>query len=253
MNREAYLELIRDWVDPNPPPVITEHEGFLVVRDDLLGAGTKARSLDFFVKNFKGTELVFGSCPATGYAQISLPFVANRYGKKVHLFMAKRDPSKYTEYQKRGMKEGAIYHWVNDGMLNVTQKRAKDYAAEDPKNRMLFPLGLEHPTVTASIIKVALSLQIEEPAEFWTVGSSGTLNRALQIAWPNAKAHVVQVGHNMKPHEIGRASHWKSSLKFDKPAKILPPFPSAPSYDAKAWEFMKLHAKPGAIFWNVGS
>jgi hypothetical protein len=253
MNREEYLKLLKDWTDPNPPPVIKEHGKFLIVRDDLLGAGTKARSLDFFVKNFRGTELVFGSCPATGYAQISLPFVANRYGKKVHLFMAKRDPSKYTEYQKRGMQEGAIYHWVDNGMLPVTQKRAKDYAAEDPENRALFPLGLEHPTVTASIIKVALSLNIPEPEEFWTVGSSGTLNRALQIAWPNAKAHVVQVGHSMSSHEIGRACHWKSSLKFDKPAKVLPPFPSAPTYDAKAWEFMLLHARPGALFWNVGA
>ena len=252
MTRDEYLKLVKDWTDPNPPPVVVKHDGFLVVRDDLLGAGSKARSLDYFVKNFEGKELVFGSCPATGYAQISLPFVAKRYGKSVHLFMAKRDPSKYTDYQKRGMKEGAIYHWVDNGMLPVTQKRAKDYAAEDPENRALFPLGLEHPTVTASIIKVALSLNIPEPEEFWTVGSSGTLNRALQIAWPNATAHVVQVGHSMTPREIGRACHWKSSLKFDKPAKILPPFPSAPTYDSKAWEFMQLHARPGALFWNVG-
>ncbi len=250
--RKHYLSYVEGWEDPNPAPVIKEHDGFLVVRDDLLGAGTKVRALDYFVRNFKGNELVFGSCPATGYAQISLPVVARRYNKKVHLFMAARDPKNYTEYQKRGMQEGAIYHWIKDGMLNVTQKRAKDYAAEDPENRALFPLGLEHKTVTASIIKVALSLPIDEPKEFWTVGSSGTLNRALQIAWPNAKAHVVQVGHNMKTHEVGRASHWKSSLPFNKPAKILPPFPSAPTYDSKAWEFMLEHASPGALFWNVG-
>lgn len=253
MKSEDYLELVRDWTDPNPAPVIVEHEGFQVVRDDLLGAGSKARSLDFFVKNFAGKELVFGSCPATGYAQISLPFVANRYGKEVHLFMAKRDPKRYTEYQKRGIEAGAIYHWIPDGMLAVTQRRAKDYAAEDPDNRAVFPLGLEHPTVTASIIKVALSLPIEEPKEFWTVGSSGTLNRALQLAWPNAKAHVVSVGHTMSDRERGRAILWKSSIKFDRPAKEMPPFPSAPTYDAKAWEFMKIHAKPGALFWNVGS
>jgi hypothetical protein len=32
-----------------------------------------------------------------------------------------------------------------------------------------------------------------------------------------------------------------------------PPFPSAPTYDAKAWKFMKQYAKPGALFWNVGA
>lgn len=249
---EEYLGYVRGWTDPNPAPVITEHEGFYVVRDDLLGAGSKARSLDFFVKNFSGKELVFGSCPATGYAQISLPFVANRYNKTVHLFMAKRNPDNYTEYQKRGIAAGAIYHWIPDGMLAVTQARAREYAAEDPNNRALFPLGLEHETVIGSIIKVARSLPIT-PTEFWTVGSSGTLNRSLQLAWPKAVAHVVSVGHTMKAREIGRAILWKSSIPFDKPAREMPPFPSAPTYDAKLWEFVKLHAKPGALIWNVGA
>ena len=32
-----------------------------------------------------------------------------------------------------------------------------------------------------------------------------------------------------------------------------PPFPSAPTYDAKAWKFIKEHASRGALFWNVGA
>jgi hypothetical protein len=32
---EDYLELIGDWQDPNPAPVIVEHEGYFVLRDDL--------------------------------------------------------------------------------------------------------------------------------------------------------------------------------------------------------------------------
>ena len=32
-----------------------------------------------------------------------------------------------------------------------------------------------------------------------------------------------------------------------------PPFPSAPTYDAKAWKFIKENAKHGALFWNVGA
>ena len=31
-----------------------------------------------------------------------------------------------------------------------------------------------------------------------------------------------------------------------------PPFPSVPTYDAKAWAIMKKYAKKGALFWNVG-
>lgn len=251
--KSDYLKLIGDWEDPNPAPVIKTHEGFVVVRDDLLGTGSKTRFLDYLVKTTPAQKIVFGGCPATGYAQISLPAVANRYNKEVHLFMAHRDPSKYTEYQKRGLALGAKYHWIPDGMLNVTKARAREYAEVEPELRLNLPLGLEDDTVIASIIKVALSLPITEPKEFWTAGSSGTLNRGLQLAWPNAKAHVVQVGHSMSAREIGRASHWKCPLKFDRPTKQLPPFPSAPTYDAKVWDFMKTHAQPGALFWNVGA
>jgi hypothetical protein len=38
---EDYLRVIGDWKDPYPAPVIVEHEGVQVVRDDLLGLGSK--------------------------------------------------------------------------------------------------------------------------------------------------------------------------------------------------------------------
>ena len=139
-------------------------------------------------------EWVFGSCPATGYAQISLPYVCNRHGKKTVLFMADRKPENRHRYQQRGIRMGAEYHWVPNGMLSVTQKRARDYVEESPKTRALLPLGLEHPTVIASTIKVARDLPIDPSKEVWTVGSSGTLNRGLQLAFPDAEVHVVRVG-----------------------------------------------------------
>ena len=41
--------------------------------------------------------------------------------------MAERSPEKYHAYQKKGIALGAEYHWVPNGMLVVTQKRARDY------------------------------------------------------------------------------------------------------------------------------
>ena len=200
-------------------------------------------------------EWVFGSCPDTGYAQISLPIACKRHNKKAVLFMAKRDEKNLTEYQKRGIELGVDYHWVENGMLTVTQKRAKDYAAES-SDRMVLPLGLEHPSVLGSIIKVARSLPIT-PDEVWTVGSSGTLNRGLQFAWPHATIHVVSVGHTMNEREIGRAIYHRSEYKFDQPVKEeeMPPFPSAPTYDAKAWKFIQEFSdkKGTTLFWNVGA
>ena len=132
---EKLLEMVSDWEDPNPKPIIKEYDGIKVVRDDLLNHGSKIRFVDKYIRDVKAKEIVFGCCPATGYAQISLPVVANKYGKKVVLFMAKRSPDKYHEYQKRGMDLGAIYEWVNMGMLSVTKSRAKKYYEEDPNMR----------------------------------------------------------------------------------------------------------------------
>jgi hypothetical protein len=251
---EQLLDMVSDWEDPNPVPIIEEHDGFQVVRDDLLDVGSKMRFVDKFIRDTKAKEIVFGSCPATGYAQISLPAVCNKYGKKTILFMAKRNEENLHEYQIRGRDLGAEYKWVNMGMLSVTQHRARKYYEEDKDNRVLFPIGLEHPSVVGSIIKVARQLPIT-PTEVWSVGSSGTLNRGLQLAFPDAEVNVVSVGHKMSEREIGRANFYKSEYPFYKPCKDdeKPPFPSAPTYDAKAWKFIKKHGSEGALFWNVGA
>lgn len=256
-------DLIHNWCDPNPAPVLAEHDGVYVVRDDLLGAGSKLRFLDYLIGHDPSTrtiqEWVYGSCPAAGYAQISLPVLCRAYNTRAVLFMAQRDPQRYHEYQKRGMAEGAVYHWVPDGMLSVTQKRARDYANVDPVHRRVLPIGLEHPTALASIVRVARQLPVV-PDYVWSVGSSGTLSRGLQMAWPNAEVHVVSVGHKMGDTERGRAILHLSPYKFDKPVKAadVPPFPSAPTYDAKAWSVLqawrRAQTPTGTILlWNVGA
>lgn len=261
---DDYLSLILGWEDPFPKPVLELHEGVYVVRDDLLQAGTKVRGADYLIghcpKHRHVQEWVYGSCPATGYAQISLPFLCNKYNKKAVIFMAARSMSNLHEYQKRGLELGVDYRWIKDGMLNVTQKRARDYVAEDPTKRALLPIGLEHPTVFACFIKVARSLPIV-PKHVWSVGSSGTLSRALQLAWPNAEVHVVSSGgHNMSTREIGRAIFHPSKYKWNQTVKKseLPPFPSAPEYDAKAWMPMLNYYESNPrvepiLFWNVGA
>jgi len=239
-----------DWKDPNPDPVVEEHKGFLIVRDDLLGGGSKVRFADYLItSNPEVEEWVYGSSPATGYAQISLSCLCRKYGKKSVIFMADRSVEKRHPYQLQAIDEGAIMHWIPNGMLSVTEKRARDYVSDSPTSRRLLPIGFDHPSVLASVVRVAQSMDVK-PSEVWTVGSSGTLTRGLQRAWPDAEFHCVRVGHS---GEYGRAKIYKSTYAFNKATKVLPPFPSAPTYDAKAWEFMLEHASPGALFWNVGA
>lgn len=247
---EEYLSMIGDWKDSLPEPVIEEYEGIKVVRDDLLGGGSKIRFADYLIQSQPEIEeWVYGSSPATGYAQISLSYLCRKYGKKSVIFMAERAWDKLHDYQIEALKAGADMKWVPNGMLSVTEKRARDYVEQDPKVRKLLPIGFHHDTVIASIVRVALSIDVR-PNEVWTVGSSGTLTRGLQLAWPDADFHCVTVGHK---GNYGRAKIYECNIPFNKPAKVIPPFPSAITYDAKAWEYIKQHASPGALFCNVGA
>lgn len=255
VGQEAPENLLGNWTDPNPAPVIEEHSGFLVVRDDLLGVGSKIRFLDYLVKTAPEKEFVFGASNKVGYGAISLSYLCRKYRKKAVFFMAKT--SNPTWHQKRVMELGGIIHFVPNGMLNVTKARAREYVAKDPKHRRLLPIGLEDQTVLASIVKVARSLTHKNkpvvPTEIWSVGSSGTLSRGLQAAFPNATVHVVQTGHSMSNAERGRANLHKSPYKFDQKCKEaeMPPYTSEPYYDSKVWSVVKKHGKKGALIWNV--
>ena len=243
-----------------PKVVIEKHEDIYVVREDLLEGGSKRRFIDRYVREEieKGAEeFVFGGAPATGYAPMSLTLQAKHYGADATFFMAKRSLDNLHEYQKKALEYGANIQWVNMGMLNVTLSRAKKYYEEDTFKRRNFPLGLEDERVIEDIETLAREIREEwkdKFSEIWTVGSSGTLSRGLQRAFPELEVHVISVGHKMSEREIGRAKFYKSPYKFDKPIKPIeaPPFPSAPTYDAKAWPFLKEFAKPNAMFWNVG-
>ena len=249
---EEHINIVeREWADPLPSPVIEEHEGFQVVREDLINGGSKVRSGDYFVKSLENIdELVYGSCPATGKAQVSLAVLAKKYNKNAVIFMAKRAELNYTDQQKHALSEGAEMRWVPDGMLNVTEKRARDYASESDK-RLLIPIGVDHPLVVATYAVIAKRMNIQ-PKEVWTVGSSGTLTRGLQAGWPDADFHCVSVGHK---GDFGRATVYNCPMKFSQDVKPedTPPFPSVSNYDAKAWKYMKEHASEGALFWNVSA
>ena len=243
-----------------PKVVIDKHEDIFVVREDLLEGGSKRRFIDRYVREEieKGAEeFVFGGAPATGYAPMSLTLQAKHYGANATFFMAKRSLDNLHEYQKKALEYGANIQWVNMGMLNVTLSRARKYYEEDTFKRRNFPLGLEDERVLEDIETLGREIREEWKGKFseiWTVGSSGTLTRGLQRAFPELEVHVISVGHKMSEREIGRAKFYKSPYKFDKPIKPIeaPPFPSAPTYDAKAWPFLKEFAKPNAMFWNVG-
>ena len=226
-------------------PVVEKFDGVHVVRDDLFPGGTKARFLPLI---FEGvTELVYAS-PCEGGAQTALATVAANLGKRATIFIAKRAVP-----HPRGLmakRLGAAVYQVSPGYLSVVRARAKAYAAAH--GATLAPFGINLPEAATVISAAARSTGIK-PDEVWCASGSGVLARALALAFPDARRHVVQIGRTLTPMEVAGAEIHVHPLKFEQALKARPPFPSDPHYDAKAWELAARRASPGktVLFWNV--
>ena len=250
-NRQAWLDLAGDWEDPFPAPIITEHDGLKVVREDLMGFGSKCRFGDILVQKAPTDTLVYVQ-PRYGFAGISLAYLAKKYNKKLVLFSPSQ--KEISDHQAICIERGADMKFRRIAAMPNLNAIAKKWA--ETNNATFIPLGLKHELVTAAAVKVAYDLAEKHgyPEEVWSAISTGVLQRSLQIAWPDADFNAVAVARNIKKGERGRAKMWSHPKAFNQNVhpSNFPPFPSALNYDAKAWEFMKKNANPGAIFWNVG-
>lgn len=225
-------------------PQIVEHDGILVVRDDLFDGGTKARFLGLL---FDGAAEVVYASPAEGGAQTALATVAAQLGKRATIFVAKRaQPHARVLMAKR---LGAKIMQVSPGYLSTVQARAREYCKQT--GACLAPFGVDLPEAIAAIAQSACAIGIE-PDEVWCAAGSGVLARGLATAWPNARRHVVQIGRELSADDVAGAMIHVHPLAFGQAARSKPPFPSDPHYDAKAWEQCAVRKGPGrVVFWNV--
>lgn len=250
-NRQAWLDLAGDWEDPFPAPEIVEHNGFNVVREDLMGFGSKCRFGDILVSTCKKDTLVYVQ-PRYGFAGISLAYLAKKYNKKLVLFSPSQ--KEISDHQAICIERGAEMKFKRIAAMPVLNAHAKKWAEEN--DAFFIPLGLKHELVTAAAVKVAYDLAEKHgyPDEVWSAISTGVLQRSLQIAWPDAQFNGVAVARNIQKGERGIAKMWSHPKAFTQNVdrEYYPPFPSALNYDAKAWEFMVKNGTPGAWFWNVG-
>ena len=226
-----------------PVPVVEEHNGVLVVRDDLLPGGTKMRAIMPLIESSSAIEFVYAS-PAQGYAQVALAYCAALAGRRATVFTAARKaPHPLTI---RAQQAGAKIIPVAFGRLGNVQAKARTYAQQH--GAFLVPFGCEDPRCMMGISEAARSIGID-PAEVWSVAGSGVLTRSLQHAWPDADFHAVVVGKaNI---DTGRAKRIIHPQPFEHEADMRPPFPSASTYDAKAW--CHVIRRQDALFWNVGA
>lgn len=251
--RAWYFEQTKDWVDPLELPQVYDHEGVYVVRDDLI-VGSKARFADLLMQNIKEDTIVYCQ-PRVGLAGVSILDAAKRYGKKVVLFMP--SSKEISHHQACCIERGAVPKFRRIAAMPNLNKMAEQWAKEN--NAFFVPLGLRHELVTACIAKVADNLKQAlgfEPAVCFVATSTGVLVRGLQIGWPSTKFFSVCVARNMQAGELGSAEPIVEPKAFQQEEKILPPFDTVNTYDAKVWKYVKAFQEntPGVIpfMWNVG-
>lgn len=227
-----------------PPPTVIEHDGIHVVRDDLIGGGTKAR---YILRLFDDADEVVYATPAEGGAQTALAWAARELGKKATLFVAKRKQPHPRALMAKAL--GATVWQVSPGYLTVVQARARAYC--EATGASLAPFGVDMPEAIEAIADAARATGMQ-PDEVWCASGSGVLARGLASAWPAARRHVVQVGRELSPADVAGATIHVSSYEFGQACRARPPFPSDPHYDAKAWEIAKARRGAGLVLmWNV--
>ncbi|HSF71603.1 MAG TPA: hypothetical protein VLA25_04875, partial [Methylotenera sp.] len=232
-----YLDLVGDFKPLIPPPVIKIHEGVEVVRDDLIGlGGAKARFAELLVAKTEQDTLVYASL---GYSYICLALIklSKMYNKKLILIMPTL-PAKNHEISPAH--EYCVYSQEVNTNLFCYQIRAKNFGtltafAKNVAHELhaaLIPTGLKHDAVMAMIVKTATT--IPQPNRFCVAVGTTMLINGLQIAWPDAQARGVAVRNLYGP--VGYAEMIGHYLWRNRPAHIIPPFPSTSKVDAKVWE-----------------
>jgi hypothetical protein len=91
------------------------------------------------------------------------------------------------------------------------------------------------PEAINAIAAAARALGVE-PDEVWCASGSGGLACGLAAAWPKARRHAVQVGRTLTSRDVADATIHVYPAPFAHSARDMPPFPSDPHYEAKAWE-----------------
>lgn len=255
LGRDWFLNMTQNWVDPLGLPVVMEHDGIAVVRDDMI-VGSKSRFADLLVKSLVQDTIVYVQ-PRVGLAGVSILDVAKRYDKKVVLFMP--SSKEVSHHQACTIERGAIPFFRRIAAMPNLNLMAKKWA--DENGAAFVPLGLRHDLVTACAARVAMNIveAYGEPDVMFVATSTGVLVRGLQIGMPNTKFVSIAVSRNMKGGELGRAEVVSEPLEFQTPERKehRPPFPTVNTYDAKAWKYAKEFKDQNpdlkVWMWNVGA
>ena len=224
------------------PIAVTEHNGILVLRDDLIPGGTKSR---FLSKLFSTQDEIVYASTACGGAQLALAYSAKETRKQATLFVAKRK-----ELHPRTMEAitlGATIYQQQCGYPLNLQARAREYC--ETTGAYYVDLGCPEALETIAETAAEVYRRYGPFDQVWSAAGSGVLTRGIQEGIPDAQFFAVRTGR--KVTDIGRAVIHDYPLRFQQELTIDAPFPSCPNIDRKAWDLCSRLSSGTVLFWNV--
>ena len=240
---------VKQWeeIRPDATPELSRLGNLRVVSHAGQVGGTKRVVISRLMADRWSEDTFVYATPAFGFAQIALAAACKEHGRRCVLFVAKR--KELHRYTRAAVSLGAEVHEVKQGYLSNVQAKARVFC-EDTNGARLLPFGFYCSEFVSELADLARQSVSEQPVNVWCVAGSGVLTRALQTAWPDAAHHAVRIGK--ADCDVGCATAYTAEEKYEDAAKLPPPFPSHPNYDAKAWQFLRDHADgKGTLFWNV--
>ncbi len=257
-----------DIISLSPAPVIDrapiDRGEVAVVREDLLPGGTKQRALLPYLREAIGSGarcFVYAS-PAPGFAQVALAHVCAILGIRCVVFCA-RIGGVLHEYSELARSHGAEVRSFDS--LPESEAAASACAAPGPGRRKL-PLGFGDERFVGhyrdSVREVWESLTADlgrVPPRVWTPVGSGTLARALRAALPPrvvlacVDVRVLGPGDDRLRAlaQLPEVLVHRAPQPFVEPCADPTPVPSNAHYDAKVWQFVRVHGSDGDLWWNV--
>lgn len=218
----------------------------MIARDDVLSGGSKRRAMMRWLPHTGAKHFVYAGT-IYGLAGLALAHVCKDMGYKATVLYSR--PKVMPPVFDRLKALGADVVLTDAPMpLAEVEKAARLYATD--QGAYLIPPGCDHPDFICAMGDVMREIDYTPP-EVWTSCVTGTLCRAGQMAWPDARHFSVSIVKS--PNDTGDAQVYFADEKYHQPARILPPYPAFPQCDAKVWPFALKHAAKGALIWNIGA
>lgn len=254
-----YVATLPNFNDPFPNNVV-EHEGVMVVRDDLIpgNLGSKARYAEALVQNVKEKYITYAMVKS-GQAMKVLAHTCKKYDKILIGIAPNR--TKPTDAHIEAMEMGAIMLYYQTGGMAGARKRCRALVHDQLLgNGLYIPAGVKHPYITSGFAQSVNKIYNQfKPDVIFCATSTAVMAHGMMLGTPEeCEIHAVQVGDNSSLKKWpGRAKvyqHWQS-FSEDCKKENMPPFDSISNYDAKVWAYARDYKKDNpdkrVMMWNV--